>query len=108
AVPTLGALVRGLATPYAAGSASQLHLDNHQSIEITLQQGMPMLLLFAVLVFLRPDPLRAGVTAARRLPSIPSFVQSLLVAGAGLVVAIVLSRTLSDNNLETASLAVVM
>jgi branched-chain amino acid transport system permease protein len=105
---TIGALVLGLAISYSIGYASQLHLENHQSIEITLQQGMPMLLLFGVLVFLRPDPLRAGVTAARRLPKIPSFVQSVTVAAAGLVVAIVLSRTLSANNLETASLAVVM
>lgn len=105
---TIGALVLGLAISYAIGYSPQLHLDNHQSIEITLQQGMPMLLLFAVLVFLRPDPLRAGVLAARRLPSIPSLTQSTVVAAAGLVVAIVLSRTLSDANLETASLAVVM
>ncbi|HWA67783.1 MAG TPA: ABC transporter permease, partial [Mycobacteriales bacterium] len=105
---TVGALALGLAISYAIGYAPQLHLDNHQSTEITLQQGMPMLLLFAVLIFLRPDPLRAGVTAARRLPSIPTFVQSVVVAAMGLVVAIVLSRTLSDSNLETASLAVVM
>lgn len=105
---TIGALVLGLAISYAIGYSPQLHLDNHQSIEITLQQGMPMLLLFAVLVFLRPDPLRAGVLAARRLPSIPSLTQTTVVAAAGLVVAIVLSRTLSDANLETASLAVVM
>jgi branched-chain amino acid transport system permease protein len=105
---TIGALALGLAISYSIGYSPQLHLDNHQSIEITLQQGMPMLLLFAVLVFLRPDPLRAGVTAARRLASIPSGRQSLVVAAAGLVVAIVLSRTLSETNLETASLAVVM
>ena len=105
---TIGALVLGLAISYAIGYSPQLHLDNHQSIEITLQQGMPMLLLFAVLVFLRPDPLRAGVLAARRLPSIPSLTQSVVVAVAGLAVAVVLSRTLSDANLETASLAVVM
>lgn len=104
----IGALALGLAIAYSVGYSSQLGLDNHQSIEITLQQGMPMLLLFAVLVCLRPDPLRTSAAVARRLPSIASGRQSLAVAAAGLVVAVVLSRTLSDNNLETASLAVVM
>jgi branched-chain amino acid transport system permease protein len=105
---TVGALVLGLAISYAVGYSAQLGLDNHQSIEITLQQGMPMLLLFAVLIALRPDPLRTAVTAARRLPTIPSLGQSIVVAVAGLVVAIVLSQTLSETNLETASIAVVM
>jgi branched-chain amino acid transport system permease protein len=44
----------------------------------------------------------------RRLPSIPSLRQSVVVGAGGLVVAIVLSRALSETNLETASLAVVM
>jgi branched-chain amino acid transport system permease protein len=69
---------------------------------------MPMLLLFAVLVFLRPDPLRTSATVARRLPSIPALVPSVLMAAGGLVLAVVLSEALSEANLETASLAVVM
>ncbi|MGN6473258.1 MAG: ABC transporter permease subunit [Mycobacteriales bacterium] len=105
---TIGALVLGLAMSYSVGYSTQLGLDNHQSIEITLQQGMPMLLLFAVLVFLRPDPLRTSTTAARRLPSIPPLVPSVLLAAGGLAIAVVLSEALSDTNLETASLAVVM
>jgi branched-chain amino acid transport system permease protein len=104
----IGALALGLAISYAIGYSPQLGLDNHQSIEITLQQGMPMLLLFAVLVCLRPDPLRTSAAVARRLPSIPSARQSLVIAAVGLVIALVLSRTLSGTNLETASLAVVM
>ncbi|HWC36328.1 MAG TPA: ABC transporter permease [Mycobacteriales bacterium] len=105
---TIGALALGLGMSYAVGYSTQLGLDNHQSIEITLQQGMPMLLLFAVLVFLRPDPLRTSAALTRRLPAIPSLRQSGAVAAGGLVLAVVLSRTLSDTNLETASLAVVM
>jgi branched-chain amino acid transport system permease protein len=93
---------------YSVGYSTQLGLDNHQSIEITLQQGMPMLLLFAVLVFLRPDPLRTSATVARRLPAIPPLVPSIVMAAGGLVLAVVLSEALSSANLETASLAVVM
>jgi branched-chain amino acid transport system permease protein len=107
-VATIGAIALGLAMSYSVGYSTQLGLDNHQSIQVTLQQGMPMLLLFAVLVFLRPDPLRTSAAIARRLPTIPSRRQSLLVAAVGLVAAVILSRALSVTNLETASLAVVM
>jgi branched-chain amino acid transport system permease protein len=107
-VATIGALALGLAMSYSVGYSSQLGLDDHLSIQVTLQQGMPMLLLFAVLVFLRPDPLRTSAALVRRLPSIPSLRQSVVVGAGGLVVAIVLSRALSETNLETASLAVVM
>lgn len=105
---TVGAIGLGLAMSYSVGYSSQFGLDNHQAIEITLQQGMPMLLLFAVLVFLRPDPLRTSAAITRRLPSIPSLRQSVLVAGTGLGVVLILAGTLSSTNLETATLAVVM
>jgi branched-chain amino acid transport system permease protein len=107
-VATIGALALGLGMSYSVGYSTQLGLDDHQAIQVTLQQGMPMLLLFAVLVFLRPDPLRTSAALVRRLPSIPSARQSLVAAAAGLVVAIVLSRALSETNVETAALAVVM
>ncbi|HVS69529.1 MAG TPA: ABC transporter permease [Mycobacteriales bacterium] len=105
---TIGALALGLGMSYSVGYSTQLGLDDHQSIEITLQQGLPMLLLFGVLIALRPDPLRTSAALTRRLPVLPSLRRSGTVAAAGLAGAIVLSQTLSESNLETASLAVVM
>jgi branched-chain amino acid transport system permease protein len=55
-----GALGLGLASSYSIGYLPDLGLARFGWLQSTLQQGLPMLLLFAVLVVLRPDRLRTA------------------------------------------------
>jgi branched-chain amino acid transport system permease protein len=81
----VGALVLGLAGSWSIGYLPELSFVP-QWFQATLQQGLPMLLLFVVLIVMRPDPLRAGVARLNRPPRVPSA-RRAAVSGVGFVVA---------------------
>ena len=65
------------------------------------QSGIPMVFLFLVLIFLPSARLRTSSAAAPRVPTVPGMTQSVAWAGVLLVVAFVLSTTMSQSNLLT-------
>jgi branched-chain amino acid transport system permease protein len=106
-----GALVLGLGSSYAIGYGPDLGLLGHLALQATLTQGLPMLMLFAVLVlqsFLRPDRLRAGAIPLRRAPRVPSAQRSWTGAAGLVAVALALAQVLPSSALETASRALVL
>jgi branched-chain amino acid transport system permease protein len=103
-----GALGLGLASAYSIGYLPSLGLSRFQGLQSSLQQGLPMLLLFAVLVLLRPDRLRGSSPMQQRPPTVPDLRRSVLSAGAFVLAAVVLSRLLSASNLETGARALVL
>jgi branched-chain amino acid transport system permease protein len=105
---TVGALALGLAGAYVIGYGPDLGLTGHAAIQATLQTGLPMLLLFAVLVALRPDRLRTGTPSQRRTPRVPGQRRALAGAGAVVVAALVLAPVLSVSALDTGARALVL
>jgi branched-chain amino acid transport system permease protein len=106
-----GALVLGLGSSFAIGYGPDLGLLGHPAIQATVTQGLPMLMLFAVLVlqsFLSPARLRAGAIPLRRAPRVPSAQRSFAGAGALVAVALVLAAMLPGSALDTASRALVL
>jgi branched-chain amino acid transport system permease protein len=107
----LGALGLGLGYSYVIGYGQNFGLLGHPAVQATLTQGLPMLMLFAVLVLqslIRPDRLRAGAIALRREPRVPSGPRSLVGAGTLLALAVVLAQVLSSSALDTAARAFVL
>jgi len=105
---TLGALGLGLASAYSIGYLPELGLTRYPWLQSTLQQGLPMLLLFAVLVLMPPDRLRSGVAAQRRAPRVPSARRSLTGATGFVLLALVLAAALPTGSLETGARALVL
>ena len=103
----LGALGLGLGMSYAIGYLPELTFIP-QHYQQTLQQGLPMLLLFVVLIVMRPDPLRAGAVRLNRPPRIPSG-RRTAVSGVGFVVAAVLfAGTAPSSWVDTGSRALIL
>jgi ABC-type branched-subunit amino acid transport system ATPase component/branched-subunit amino acid ABC-type transport system permease component len=101
----LGALLIGLGQTYIVGYAPGGLARDFNLI-------IPMIVLFAVLIFLKPARLRLGTLVGRGAPR-PAGLRSSLVAGGALVLTCALvGPHLGDANLKTAShgiaLAVVM
>ena len=86
-----GALVLGLAITYVTGYGSGLISE--------LQQIIPMIMLFGVLVFLKPARLRTSSSDDGSAPTVPSAASALAWGAGLLVLAVVLSSFLSDANL---------
>jgi branched-chain amino acid transport system permease protein len=80
-----GAVGLGLVGSWSIGYLPSLSFIP-QWFQATLQQGLPMLLLFVVLIVMRPDPLRAGAPRLNRPPRVPSA-RRAAVSGVGFVVA---------------------
>ncbi|MCU1601683.1 MAG: inner-rane translocator, partial [Frankiales bacterium] len=103
----VGALGLGLAGSYAIGYLADLTFIP-QRYQQTLQQGLPMLLLFVVLIAMRPDPLRAGAQRLNRPPRIPSA-RRAAISGAGFVVAAAVFAGASPTSwIDTGSRALVL
>jgi branched-chain amino acid transport system permease protein len=105
---TLGALGLGLASSYSIGYFQDLGLDRFRWIQSTLQQGLPMLLLFVVLVLLPPDRLRSATPAKQRPPRVPGARRSLASSGVFVALAVVLAAVLPTSSLETGARALVL
>ena len=103
-----GALGLGLAISYSIGYGPALGLAEFRGVLSTLQQGIPMLLLFAVLVLLPNDRLRAGRPQQQRAPSVPGLRRSLASAGAFVIAAVVLAAVLPTSALDTGARALVL
>ncbi|MGB8651158.1 MAG: ABC transporter permease [Mycobacteriales bacterium] len=103
-----GALGLGLASSYSIGYLPDLGLARFQGLQSTLQQGLPMLLLFAVLVLLPPDRLRTSAPTQQRAPGVPGARRSLVGAGGFVALALLLSTLLSASALETGARALVL
>jgi branched-chain amino acid transport system permease protein len=104
----VGALGLGLASSYSIGYLPELGLGRYPWLQSTLQQGLPMLLLFAVLVLLPPDRLRSGAAAQRRAPRVPSGRRSLTGATGLVLAAVGLAQVLPNGSLETGARALVL
>lgn len=103
-----GAVGLGLAISYSIGYGPSLGLANFPGLLSALQQGIPMLLLFAVLVLLPNDRLRAGRPQQQRAPSVPGLRRSVASAGAFVVAAGALAAFLPTNALDTGARALVL
>jgi branched-chain amino acid transport system permease protein len=103
-----GALGLGLASSYSIGYLPELGLARFGWLQSTLQQGLPMLLLFAVLVVLRPDRLRTATPVQRRAPRVPGPRRSVGSAVAFVLVAAGLAQVLPNGSLETGARALVL
>ncbi|MGZ6827101.1 MAG: branched-chain amino acid ABC transporter permease, partial [Mycobacteriales bacterium] len=104
----LGALGLGLGYSYVIGYGPDLGLLGHPALQATLTSGLPMLMLFAVLVLLRPDRLRAGAVPLRRAPRVPTAARSLAGAGGLVAGALVLAQVLPGSALDTGARALVL
>jgi branched-chain amino acid transport system permease protein len=93
----VGSLTLGLAVNYAV----EFLPPTNTSSEI--ESAIPMMLLFVVLVLLRQDRLRTGLLSGLQVPRVPTGRQSVVYGGVFVIVAVVLSGTLSPVNLATAS-----
>jgi branched-chain amino acid transport system permease protein len=106
-VTALGALGLGLAGSWSIGYLPDLSFVP-QWFQATLQQGLPMLLLFVVLIVMRPDPLRAGAPRLHRPPRVPSA-RRAAVSGVGFVIAAaVFAGAAPSSWLDTGSRALVL
>lgn len=96
----LGALVLGLAASYVLA-----YFPKTWQWASNFRVSLPMIVLFVVLIVLPQDRLRgATVARTRERAHLPS-VRSALIAGAGLVVAVVLLRQLmNDSDITTLTL----
>ncbi|MBC7373865.1 MAG: ABC transporter permease [Frankiales bacterium] len=103
----VGGLGLGLATSYSIGYGPSLGLAQYQGVLSTLQQGIPMMLLFAVLVLLPSDRLRAGRPQLSRAPRVPGPRRAALNAGAFVAAAAVLAVVLPTSALDTGARALV-
>ena len=105
---TVGALGLGLAISYSIGYLPSLGLASHQGVLSTLQQGVPMLMLFVVLVLLPHERLRAGRAQQTRLPRVPSLGQSVTAASGFFGLAVVLVLLLPSSAIDTGARALVL
>ena len=87
----MGALALGLAITYVTGYGSGLLTE--------IQEIIPMIMLFVVLIALKPARLRTSTAAGASAPTVPSARSALGWAGALLLAAVVLSGLLSPANL---------
>jgi branched-chain amino acid transport system permease protein len=97
----LGAMILGLGQQYLLGYQGRvvdaLSLESISWVFEDLRPALPALLLFAVLIAMPEERLRAGRLATARAPRVPGGWEAL--AGAALLVAVaVLSGFLSDAN----------
>ncbi len=104
----VGGLGLGLAISYSIGYGPSLGLAQHQGLLSTLQQGIPMMLLFVVLVLLPSDRLRAGRPQQARAPRVPGLRRSGLDAGAFVLAAVGLAVVLPTAALETGARSLVL
>ncbi|MCW2607491.1 MAG: amino acid/amide transporter rane protein 2, family / amino acid/amide transporter [Frankiales bacterium] len=102
-----GGLGLGLAISYSIGYGPSLGLAQYQGVLSTLQQGIPMMLLFVVLVLLPSDRLRAGRPQQSRAPRVPALGRSAVNAAAFVVAAGVLAVVLPTSALDTGARALV-
>lgn len=105
---TAGALGLGLAISYSIGYLPGLGLADFPGLLSTLQQGIPMLLLFAVLVLLPNDRLRAGRPQQVRAPAVPGLRRSVAGAGGFVAAAVLLAVVLPTSALDTGARALVL
>ena len=106
-VTALGALGLGLAGSWSIGYLPELSFVPRW-FQATLQQGLPMLLLFVVLIVMRPDPLRAGAPRLNRPPRVPSARRAALSGGGFVVVAALFAAAAPQSWLDTGSRALVL
>lgn len=98
----LGGLVLGLSVTYAVG---YLPIGGFLS---TVQDAIPMVVLFVVLIVLRQERLRTSTVSTLRIPQVPSLRASLWWGSAFVIAAVVLSRLLSTANVTTGSRLLVL
>lgn len=98
----VGGLGLGLAVTYVVGYAPVGGFLQKDQIAI------PMVVLFVVLIVMRQDRLRTSRVSTLRIPPVPSLRSSLGWAGSFVVVAVALSRVLSDANVATGSRTLVL
>ena len=103
-----GAMGLGLASAYSIGYLPSLGLSRFPGLQSSIQQGLPMVLLFLVLVLLRPDRLRSGAPQQHRAPTVPGARRTVLAGAGFLLVAVALSSALSTTALETGARALVV
>jgi branched-chain amino acid transport system permease protein len=96
----VGAMLLGLLDAYAVGYLPTKLLSD-------LQPVIPMALLFAVLLILRPGRLQGGRIVGGATPRIPSLLASVVAALAFFVLAVFVSGRLSAANLLTAGQGIV-
>src|SRR5437879_10801765 len=90
-----GALALGLGESYAVGYLPQSGFWSH------IKPNIPMLFLFAVLLFLPQVRLRVGRVVGARSPRVPRGREVAIVGVAFVVVAWIVATTLSSANLAT-------
>jgi branched-chain amino acid transport system permease protein len=98
----LGAIVLGLLVSYGRGYTPSGGLLEQ------LQPALPMVFLFALLVFVPAARLRTSSGAGRAAPTVPGLRQSVAVGVGLIVVAVVLTSTLSSASLLIGSRAMVL
>ena len=103
-----GAIGLGLAISYSIGYGPSLGLDAFPAVLSTLQQGIPMMLLFAVLVLLPSDRLRAGRPQQTRVPRVPGLRTSALGGSGFVALAGGLAVLLPASALDTGARALVL
>lgn len=104
----LGALGLGIAISYSIGYLPGLGLSDFRGLLSTLQQGIPMLLLFVVLIVLPGDRLRTGTRQLLRAPTVPSLSRSVVGGTSFVVLAAGLAGSLSVTALETGAKGLVL
>ena len=101
----LGAMILGLGQSYLLGYqsafVSALNLEGISEILEDLRPALPALLLFAVLLVMPEERLRAGRLAGARAPRVPGGLQSLIGAAIFVAIAAVGSGFLSEANRVT-------
>lgn len=97
----IGAIVLGLAATYVLA-----YFPSSWSWTSNFRISLPMIVLFAVLIVLPQDRLRSSAVRTRERYRVPS-VRKGLVAGVGLIVAVVLLRLLMvDSDVSTLTLGI--
>jgi branched-chain amino acid transport system permease protein len=93
-----GALALGLLESYSVG-----YLTGKVDFIDRLRPALPTLFLFAVLILLPQDRLRAGRLVGGRSPRVPGMRDSVIAGGLFVVLALVASTVLSGSNLTNVS-----
>jgi branched-chain amino acid transport system permease protein len=101
----VGAIILGLAINYGIGYSSKLPFS---SFLTEIQPALPMIFLFGILIFSPPARLRTATLAATYVPTVPGPRESFVLGSAFLVLAVVLSQSLSSANLIIGSRALAL